>query len=297
MSVLSLGYVGFQASDLAAWNVFATHVLGVMAAEDDGATKRYRVDQQSWRIAVEPGPADDIVLAGFEVAGQAELDELAARLTEAGIAVEDAPAELLKRRGVLGLKRTLDPEGLSVELYYGPTERTENPFVSPVGISGFVTGEQGLGHIVLASPNIVATRRFYTDLLGFRLSDVITFRMSPDVAFDLEFYHCNPRHHTLALAPVPAPKRIHHFMLQVNSIDEVGFALERIEQYKVPLVQTLGRHPNDQMLSFYARTPSGFEVECGCDAIEIDEATWRVVRHDVLSSWGHKRAGSNTGNR
>ncbi|MBN9634385.1 MAG: VOC family protein, partial [Actinobacteria bacterium] len=43
----------------------------------------------------------------------------------------------------------------------------------------------------------------------------------------LEFYHCNARHHTLALIPAPMPKRMHHFMLQANTLDEVGFALDR----------------------------------------------------------------------
>jgi biphenyl-2,3-diol 1,2-dioxygenase len=105
----------------------------------------------------------------------------------------------------------------------------------------------------------------------------------------MEFLHCNPRHHTLALLPVPAPKRLHHFMLQAHTMDDVGFALERAEAAQVPLTATLGRHTNDHMVSFYLRTPSGFEVEFGHGARTVDDATWRVARHDAPSSWGHKR--------
>ena len=34
---------------------------------------------------------------------------------------------------------------------------------------------------------------------------------------------------------------------------------------------TLGRHMNDQMLSFYMRTPGGFDVEFGCEGLEVDD--------------------------
>jgi biphenyl-2,3-diol 1,2-dioxygenase len=113
-------------------------------------------------------------------------------------------------------------------------------------------------------------------------------QISPEFALELEFYHCNPRHHTLALAPVPTPKRLHHFMLQAATLDDVGFALDRVAAAKVPLTNTLGKHTNDHMVSFYARTPSGFEVEYGWGAREVGP-TWRVAHHDRVSIWGHQR--------
>jgi 2,3-dihydroxybiphenyl 1,2-dioxygenase len=198
--------------------------------------------------------------------------------------------QLAVARGVTDLFSCLDPQGLRVEVYYGPTERNESPFASPVGVSRFVTGDEGIGHVVLTTPDIASSRRFYQDLLGFRLSDTIRLKIGPEMTLDMEFYHCNPRHHTLALIPAPAPKRLHHFMLQVSTLDEVGFAQARAEAAGVPITATLGRHTNDHMVSFYARTPSGFEVEYGYGARSVDKATWRVVRHDAPSSWGHKRA-------
>jgi biphenyl-2,3-diol 1,2-dioxygenase len=288
MSIGSLGYVGFAASDLDAWASFATKTLGLMPADAPNGTLRFRVDAQAWRIAIEPGAADDIAYAGFEVAGPAELVAIAARLTGEGIAVEDAAPDLAKLRGVAGLVRCSDPQGLPIEIYYGPTERHEMPFVSPAGISSFVTGSQGLGHIVLSTHDIVAARRFYSEILGFRLSDIIRMQVSPEFGMDLEFYHCNPRHHTLALVPLPLAKRLNHFMLQATSLDDVGFALDRVTAARIPLTNTLGKHPNDEMVSFYARTPSGFDVEFGWGAREISE-NWRVVRHEKTSVWGHHR--------
>lgn len=286
MSVGSLGYLGFSVKDPEAFAAFATGVLGLMPGEVAG---RYRLDDLAWRIAVEAGEADDVAYVGFEVAGPAELDALRERLTAAGVAVGNGDPDLLADRGVLGLISCRDPDGLTVEIFYGPTLRTERPFASPAGVGAFVTGDQGLGHVVLATKDMAAARAFYQDLLGFRLSDVIRMSPSPQFSFEMEFFHCNPRHHTLALMPVPMPRRLHHFMVQVPTLDAVGFALERALAAGAPITATLGRHTNDHMVSFYARTSGGFEVEFGWGALEVDEATWRVSRHDKPSSWGHKR--------
>ncbi len=284
--VRCLGYLGFGVSDFDAWRAFATNVLGLMPGEGaDG--RRFRTDSQSWRIALEPGN-DDLVYVGFEVAGSSELDAVRRRLRDAKVAVEDGDAALVRERGVTQLIRCRDPDGLAVEVYFGPSERVEAPFASPAGVSGFLTGEQGIGHVVLTTPDIAKARAFYQDVLGFRLSDIITMRFGPN-SFEMEFFHCNPRHHTIAFIPLPAPKKMHHFMLQANTMDDVGFALERAEGAKVPITSSLGRHTNDQMVSFYARTPSGFEVEFGYGARVVDDATWRVSRYDKPSIWGHKR--------
>jgi 2,3-dihydroxybiphenyl 1,2-dioxygenase len=286
MSVGSLGYLGLAVKDPGAFDAYATGVLGLMPGEAAG---RYRLDDLAWRIAVETGEADDLAYVGFEVAGPAELEAVRARLTEGGVAVGNGDPDLLAERGVLGLIACRDPDGLAVEVFYGPTLRTEAPFASPAGIAGFVTGDQGLGHVVLSTKDMAAARRFYQDLLGFRLSDIIRMQPTPQFGFDMEFFHCNPRHHTLALMPVPLPRRLHHFMIQVATLDAVGFALERAEAAGTTITAGLGKHTNDQMVSFYSRTPAGFEVEFGQGAIEVDDATWRVSRHDKPSSWGHKR--------
>jgi len=289
MSIGSLGYIGLSVKDPAAFAAFATGVLGLMPGESANGAARFRIDEAAWRFHVEAGGADDVSFVGFEVAGPAELEAVVQRLAKGGVAVGNGDPDRLAERGVLGLATCKDPDGLDVEIFYGPTLRTETPFVSPQAVVRFVTGDQGLGHVVLTTRDMEAARRFYADLLGFRLSDVIRMRLGPERSFDLEFFHCNARHHTVALAPIPAPKRLHHFMIQVPTLDEVGFAMERAEARGAPIAQTLGRHTNDRMVSFYVRSPAGFEVEYGFGALEVDEATWRVTRHDKPSSWGHKR--------
>ena len=57
-----------------------------------------------------------------------------------------------------------------------------------------------------------------------------------------------------------------------------------------PLSSTFGKHSNDEMLSFYVTTPSGFQLEFGTAGVIIDDNTWTPARYDVASFWGHSRA-------
>ena len=91
------------------------------------------------------------------------------------------------------------------------------------------------------------------------------------------------------------PKRIHHFMLEVVGMDDVGHAYDRALKAGVPIARTLGRHPNDHMFSFYAQTPSGFEVEFGWGGRKVDDTDWQVGHYDRMSTWGHHLPGSIAG--
>jgi hypothetical protein len=77
-------------------------------------------------------------------------------------------------------------------------------------------------------------------------------------------------------------------MLEVASIDDVGSALDIVNERRIPLAMSLGRHTNDHMTSFYVRSPSGFEIEYGTGGRLIDDATWEVGTYDAPSFWGHK---------
>jgi biphenyl-2,3-diol 1,2-dioxygenase len=287
-AVSSLGYLGIGASDLTAWQRYATDVLGLVSSEREGALL-LRMDAAPWRLRIEPSTADDIAYAGFEVASPEVLDALCGRLDGMAVEIETVPAAERAARGVEQLMRCRDPDGIVIELYCGRAPAA-SPFVSPRGFE-FVTGEQGLGHIVLMVTDAEASRRFYIDGLGFRLSDFITMGQPPRTV-ELTFLHCNPRHHTVALAPVPkAQKRLNHVMLQVATLDDVGVTLDLIRDRKLPLSLGLGRHTNDHMVSFYARTPSGFDVEFGYGARTVNDATWAVEHYDSGSSWGHRRDG------
>jgi len=135
---------------------------------------------------------------------------------------------------------------------------------------------------VLTVENIEPVMAFYVEVLGFRLSDYI------EKPFRAYFFHLNPRHHSLALIETDRDG-MHHLMVELFSLDDVGQAYDiALNEDRVNV--TLGRHTNDFMTSFYARTPSSFMVECGWGGREIDPSTWRPVEMTHGPSlWGHDR--------
>lgn len=282
----ALGYVGLEVSDFDAWRTFACDELGLQWSDREDGAVDLRIDDYASRIRLHQGPRDDLAYAGWEVKDAQALATLATRLRAQGIAVEEADAEAAADRRVHELIRFTDPEGNAHEAFYGPLQRTNTPFVSPIG-ARFKTGRQGLGHLVLSCRDKPAMMAFFIDLLGFRLSDHIKTEVVPGRPLEISFMRCNGRHHSLALAPVPIPKKIVHLMVETTTVDDVGRALDRCMKAGRHLTFTLGRHSNDDMLSFYPLTPSGFDLEYGWGGLEVDDQTWHVLTHHANSAWGH----------
>jgi len=78
-------------------------------------------------------------------------------------------------------------------------------------------------------------------------------------------------------------------MLEVNALDDVGLAYDRAQDHGVIIEQSLGRHPNDRMFSFYAQTPSGFQFEFGYGGRVVNDETWQPTTYHQISEWGHRR--------
>jgi biphenyl-2,3-diol 1,2-dioxygenase len=283
-----LGYLGFEVSDLPAWERFALDVLGLTIAErrPDGSLA-LQMDEQAQRIVVHPGERDDLAYAGFEVDDENALRELVEKLSAAGFSVTEGKPETAEARRVEQLFQLEDPNGVPIEIFRGPAGGNQ-PFRSELVPSGFCTGDEGLGHVVIVAQDAKDTERFYRELLGMKLSDRIAAEPVPGLQLDLTFLHSNPRHHTVAFVAAPLPKRVHHFMLEVNTMQDVGRAYDRCRDAGFQIANELGQHPNDLMFSFYARTPSGFDVEVGWGGRKVDDAVWEVGSYDRTSTWGHR---------
>lgn len=287
--VKELAYVVYEVSDLSAWEHFATRLLGLQVGTKNADSISFRADQKAYRWLCTQGPADDLAATGFEVESSVALDDIVAKLRGAGAEVTEGDAALAAARKVDRIVLTADPLGNRVELVTGLAD-AETPFASEVMLGSFVTGDGGAGHQVLVSQGVSREDylAFYVDLLGFRISDFIVQEFAPGIVADVVFLHCNPRHHTVAFGNMPHPKRMHHFMVEVSDIRDVGLAYDRCLDAGQPLEMTLGMHPNDRMFSFYVRTPSGFAIEYGWGGLLIDDDTWEVETFPSLSSWGHR---------
>ena len=130
-----------------------------------------------------------------------------------------------------------------------------------------------MGHAVLHVNNPAPLVTFYTELLGFSISD---YGLDP---VPLYFFHVNGRHHSFAIVG-SGKSGFHHFMVEYQNLDDVGQGYDIAQQMEDAIAYTLGRHTNDYMTSFYAKTPSGFFVENGWGRI-IDPATWEAHETNV----------------
>ncbi|WP_151475919.1 VOC family protein [Streptomyces albicerus] len=292
-TVKALGYLAVR-GPLAEWATFGPEVLGAQVAPSPEGEVRLRTDEKVHRIIIEDGPAagpSSLVALGLEIVSDEALTGLVATLTDNGIEATEDPG-LAARRGVDRVVRFADSDGNGIEAYVGLPD-ADSPFVSPTGTT-FVAGPLGVGHVFLFPRGTAsAAAEFYEKVLGFLLTDTISLASLGVPEEDAVFLHCNPRHHTVAVGTIPGPPPgLGHLMLEVADVSQVGKAMDRVRAKDEHVNITLGEHSNDLMLSFYVATPSGFDIEYGCNGVLIDDATWKPGHHELLSNWGHHFQGA-----
>lgn len=277
MGIRSLGYVRLNTPDLEAWRIFGEDFLGMMRTEGSSPDSLYfRIDHYPPRWVVSRAEEPSLAALGFEVMNERDLRLVVADVEAEGIKVTAGSAAECNERRVTGFARFDDPAGNPIELFYGPIldhVRIHTPLVS-----GFVTGDMGMGHVIVTAEDVPTTFDFYSRVLGF---------VERNTAGPTYFMGCNPRHHSFGIAPGPGPGRLVHIMVEMATIDDVGLALDRAADLGVPMMNTLGKHTNDQMLSFYVYSPELYAIECGFEGLRIvDEEPTYAITEGAL--WGHK---------
>jgi hypothetical protein len=150
-----------------------------------------------------------------------------------------------------------------------------------------------MGHVALTTRMPGKMGRFWQELFDARLSDRISQRLG-GVMLDVSFLRLNERHHSIAIAAARSPRvdpirtRVQHINLQASRLEDVSAAYERLSDLGFGMAHEMGQHPNDREVSFYVVSPSGFEIELGCDALCVDETTWKSTHYGAISVWGHK---------
>ncbi|ATE58645.1 VOC family protein [Thauera sinica] len=292
-SISTLGYMVLGVRDLNAWERFAVDVIGMQAGRRiPGRFLALRMDEREQRLVLEASGEDDMLAAGWEFDTEEALDEYVAQLRGRGVDVAAGSGELAEARRVERLFACVDGDGLRHEFYFGARRAAmSDAFRSGVLKGAFNTGRLGVGHFVAVGKDGGEAQAFYRQVLGVRVSDYIRGEVAPGATMEVAFFHAGTgRHHSVATAqiPFPFPKRIHHIMVEATDMNDVGLAYDRCIAAGLPIEMGLGHHPNDQMFSFYVKTPSGFALEFGFGGIVVDDATWEVKRYSQLSDWGHR---------
>jgi 2,3-dihydroxybiphenyl 1,2-dioxygenase len=291
--IKSLGYITVATADIDRWRHFAVGVLGFAEGKGSDESALYlRMDERAARIVVVPGDTDKVVTIGWEVRDHAALERVRAALDAASVPFKELSLAQADARRVEEVITFEDPSGTTLEVYHGPV-LDHSPVITPFGAK-FVTGDQGLGHVVVPAidPNGLFT--FYTEVLGFRSRGAFRVPVPPEFGpVRVRFLGINKRHHSLAICPAVregAPGLV-HVMVEVDSLDVVGQALDRVNAGGFQLSSTLGRHTNDKMVSFYVRAPGDWDIEFGTDGMRVDETYYTAEEITADSYWGHQWVG------
>ena len=281
MPITSLGYLRLSATDLDAWRTFAGDFLGLMPVAADGDDSlRYRMDHYPARLVVSPGPESRMTGMGFEVLNARDLARTVAAVENAGLTVTEGTDAECDERRVTGFARFDDPGGNPVELFYGPV--LDHVPVRLPTVSSFVTGDVGMGHVIVTGADGRALMEFYTGVLGFHERNTMGGRKRT-----VWFLSSNDRHHTLGVTTAPGRGRLIHLMVEAATLDDVGLALDRAEKHGIPLMHSLGKHTNDEMVSFYAYSPERYAIEFGWGGLLVrgERPTYEIT---AGAYWGHK---------
>lgn len=202
-----------------------------------------------------------------------DLDRVTAGLRALGIVADrDGPTlcaeePVARFRAVLEIApRLLQPE-VPPTPYNGPGRIERAGARAPGVLRHDRVRPRRLGHAVIGSPDVDATRRFFTDGLGFQVSD--------EIKGEGAFLRCSSDHHNILVLRAPVAF-LHHTSWQVDDVDEVGRgAAAMLEGHPERHVWGMGRHHAGSNFFWYLKDPAGNFCEYYSDMDTIvDDQLW-----------------------
>lgn len=236
---------------------FYTNMVGLGETQRDSAGRVYlRCNANHHAVVLMPSAEKGLDHYALDVGDPAALEAAAMALSNAGISYETEESGKLGQGPSLRLH---DPDGYVVELIGGMAQ--VDPTYGPRAVQ-----PRKLGHVTLLVDDCKRSAEFYSEVLGFRVSDWVD-----DIFL---WMRCNPDHHGLAFAKTGAIK-MHHFALEVIDFSYLARQAEHLMQNGYVLLYGPGRHGPGQNRFEYFRDPEGNLVEFMCNLQQIwDDATY-----------------------
>lgn len=253
--VTEIRYIGYGVQDFDAERAFYEEKWGLkpVAAEGDLAWLRTEGGDEPATLRLRRSDANHVDVIALATDSRADVDALHAKVAEAGCRIVHAPRALSSPGGGYGF-RCFTPDGLPLEIS-SDVERVPGRAVQALeGIP------ERISHIVLHAPKPPETVAFFTDVLGFRVSDWLGDFMC--------FLRCNRAHHRIAI--LPGPPCLNHVAYDVPGVDGMMCGITRLRQAGVDLRWGPGRHKAGNNTFSYFVTPGGFAVEYTAELEEVD---------------------------
>lgn len=230
-------------------------------------------------VALYEAPQPGLRRVAFEMESDVYLEQARAHLGSIGLTTRDVPeADLVAFAQRAGFRFAEPNTELTIELYVGDASRVPPPSGRPR-----VANINRLGHVVIGAIDPQPITEFFERELNFRVSDYIG---------SVAFLRCfpNPFHHSFAIIPA-TENRLNHVNFLVDTLDEVGRALNRVKRQDVEIVFGPGRHPPSGSVFLYFLDPDGMTFEFSTGMEEFAEGNAREPRHlpmvpESFDYWG-----------
>ena len=248
--------IAMRAPNVTDTSEFYTETWGLSPVpSDDGTVYLRGTGPEPFIYAVSNGDSYGIDYINFGMTSRERLGALYDRLTKDGAPIVSEPSALSTPGGGIGFSlRDPDNRVLRVVADVQPNSDVSETFAMPVKVS----------HVVLNTPDIKTTEAFYTDLLGFRLSDYYVDRMS--------FLRCSSDHHSIGLFQNDHASA-NHVAFEMPDMDSFMRGIGRMKQKGHVPSWGPGRHgPGNNPFAYFV-SPSGFVIEFTTELQQIDEAT------------------------
>ncbi|HEY6868508.1 MAG TPA: VOC family protein [Novosphingobium sp.] len=273
--VTEIRYVGYGVTDLEAERAYYADLFGLepVASDDGMAWFKTQGHDEHHVIRLRQADANRIDLIALAADSRADVDALRDKVAAAGAKIVHEPRALTTPGGGYGF-RFFSPDGLqleiSAEVARGPKREISRWEGVPVKIS----------HIVLHSPDHQALVKFFTEVLGFKVSDWLGDFMC--------FLRCNSAHHRFAI--LPGPPCLNHVAYDMLGVDDMMRGILRLKQKGVEIGWGPGRHTAGNNTFSYFVTPGGFVTEYTSELEEVDFETRTPTVYTpaplVMDQWG-----------
>ena len=259
MGVLRLSHAVVRVPDLELAHAYYCEVVGLVetAAEPDRVYLKAWDEHQHHSLVLQAAPTYGLDSLGLKVERAADLDELQAKIEDAGIATERLPAGA--RRLGLGSGETCRftaPSGHTIELVHGMdqvgnTLPLNNPPPAPAELVGIAPPR--IDHIFLLCEDVDGVTAFFRDVLEFRLTEQIVADDGHQLVTFLERSH-SP--HDVAFMTGP-DGGFHHLAYWVDEWHDLRRAADLCAYHGVPIDAGPTRHGATRGCGLYFFDPAG----------------------------------------
>ena len=273
--VTEIRHVGYGVADFDAERRFYVEEWGLTEGQAHGEMAWFSAagSKEPFVVRLRRSDANHVDVIALAADSREDVNALHERVGAAGCRIIHAPRDLDAPGGGYGA-RFFSPDGLPFEISSDVARVATRPVDRWEGIPVRIS------HIVLHSPKHAEAVKFFTEVLGFRVSDWLGDFMC--------FLRCNSAHHRLAI--LPGPPCLNHVAYDMTDVDGMLRGVGRLKSRGIDVRWGPGRHTAGDNTFSYFVTPNGLAVEYTAELehVDFDKHVHKVhpPSPQVMDQWG-----------